>query len=172
MPQFSADMSGLTRNLGKHFYVFNYDQYWKLITKAMSDRLVHLFPGYLMKLIEPNRLDDTFNVTYRLIQKSLWDLRPLRYSSRDSHAEGERVNRGRDTPNFCPTLRELDMSTLGDAADVNPVIKFLPHTCNIGRSTAATASTILCRSCGKSRGTGARTHVSPMSRDLPWVAGT
>jgi len=22
------------------------------------------------------------------------------------------------------------MSTLGDAADVNPVIKFLPHTCN------------------------------------------
>jgi hypothetical protein len=22
----------------------------------------------------------------------------------------------------------LDMSTLGDAADVNPVIKFLPHT--------------------------------------------
>jgi len=23
------------------------------------------------------------------------------------------------------------MSTLGDAADVNPVIKFLPHTCNV-----------------------------------------
>ena len=23
------------------------------------------------------------------------------------------------------------MSTLGDAADVNPVTKFLPHTCNV-----------------------------------------
>jgi hypothetical protein len=23
------------------------------------------------------------------------------------------------------------MSTLGDAANVNPVIKFLPHTCNV-----------------------------------------
>jgi hypothetical protein len=23
------------------------------------------------------------------------------------------------------------MSTLGDAADVNPLIKFLPHTCNV-----------------------------------------
>jgi hypothetical protein len=39
------------------------------------------------------------------------------------------VNRGRDTPIFSPTLQVLDMSTLGDAADVNPVIKFLPHTC-------------------------------------------
>ena len=46
-------------------------------------------------------------------------------------AEGEHVNRGRDTPSFCPTLQVLDMSTLGDAADVNPVIKFLPHTCNV-----------------------------------------
>ena len=27
-----------------------------------------------------------------------------------------------------PTLQVIDMSTLGDAADVNPVIKFLPHT--------------------------------------------
>ena len=59
--------------------------------------------------------------------KSLRDFRPLRYSSRDGHAEGEHVNRGRDTPVFCPTLQVLHMSTLGDAADVNPVIKFLPH---------------------------------------------
>ena len=65
---------------------------------------------------------------YRVIHKSLRDFRPLRYSSRDGHAEGEHVNRGRDTPNFCPTLQVLDMSTLGDAADVNPVIKFLPYT--------------------------------------------
>ena len=53
----------------------------------------------------------------------------MRYSSRDGHDEGEHVNRGRDTPIFCPTLEVLDMSTLGDAADVNPVIKFLTHTC-------------------------------------------
>ena len=68
---------------------------------------------------------------YRVIHKSLRDFRPLRYSSRDCHAEGEHVNRGRDTPSFCPTLQVLDMSTLGDVADVNPVIKFLPHTCNV-----------------------------------------
>ena len=68
---------------------------------------------------------------YRVIHKSLRDFRPLQYSSRDGHAEGEHVNRGRDTPIFCPTLEVLDMSTLGDAADVNPVSKFLPHTCNM-----------------------------------------
>jgi hypothetical protein len=33
-----------------------------------------------------------------------------------------------ETPSFCPTVQVLNMSTLGDAADVNPVIKFLPHT--------------------------------------------
>jgi hypothetical protein len=65
---------------------------------------------------------------YRVIRKSLRDFRPGRYSSRDGHAEGEHVSRGRDTSNFSPTLQVLDMSTLGDAADVNPVIKFLPHT--------------------------------------------
>ena len=66
----------------------------------------------------------------RVIHKSVRDFRPLWYSSRDDHAEGDHVNRGRDTPSFCPTLQVLDMSTLGDAADVSPVIKFLPHTCN------------------------------------------
>ena len=65
---------------------------------------------------------------YRVIHKSLRDFRPLRYSSRDGHAEGEHVNRGRDTPSFCPILQMFDMSTFGDAADVNSVIKFLPHT--------------------------------------------
>ena len=67
---------------------------------------------------------------YRVIHKSLRDFRPLRYSSRDGHAEGEHVNRGRDTPSFCAAFHVLHMSTFGDAADVNPVIKFLPHTCN------------------------------------------
>ena len=71
------------------------------------------------------------NLLYRVIHKSLRDFRPLRYSSRDGHAEGEHVNRGRDTSSFCPTLQVLDMSTLDDAADVNPVIKFLPHSCKV-----------------------------------------
>jgi hypothetical protein len=65
---------------------------------------------------------------YTVIRKSLRDFQPLRHSSRDSHAEGEHVNRGRDTPSFCPNLQVLDMSTLGDVADVNLSIKFLPHT--------------------------------------------
>ena len=64
---------------------------------------------------------------YRVIHKSLRDFQPLLYSSRDGHAEGEHVNKGRDTPSFCPTLQVLDMCKLGDAADVNPVIKFLRH---------------------------------------------
>ena len=34
----------------------------------------------------------------------------------------------RDTPILCPTLQLLDISTLGDTVDVNPLIKFLPHT--------------------------------------------
>ena len=54
-----------------------------------------------------------YNTTskYRVIHKSLRDFRPLRYSSRDGHAEGEHVNRGRDTPSFCPILQALDMLT-------------------------------------------------------------
>ena len=48
---------------------------------------------------------------YRVIRKSLRDFLPLRYSIRDGHAEGEHVNRGRDTPSFCPTLQVLDIST-------------------------------------------------------------
>jgi len=48
---------------------------------------------------------------YRVIHKSFRDFRPLRYSSRDGHAEGEHVNRRRDTPSFCPTLQVLDMLT-------------------------------------------------------------
>ena len=49
---------------------------------------------------------------YRVIHKSLWDFRPLRYSRRDGHAQGEHVNRGRDTLSFCPTLQVLGMSFL------------------------------------------------------------
>jgi hypothetical protein len=49
---------------------------------------------------------------YRVIHKSLRDVRPLRYSSRDGHAEGQHVNWGRDTPSFCPTLQVLICSFL------------------------------------------------------------
>ena len=55
---------------------------------------------------------------YRVIRKSLQNFRPLWYNNLDGHAEGEHVNRGRDIPSFCPTLQVLDMSTLGDVADV------------------------------------------------------
>ena len=91
---------------------------------------------------------------YRVIHKSLRDFWPLWYSSRDGHTGGEHVNRGRDTPSFCPTLQVLNMSTFGDPADVNSVMKFLPQHCNIWQSIAATASTILCGSCGKAYGIG------------------
>ena len=76
-----------------------------------------------------------YNPIYRVIQKSLRDFRPLRYSNRDGNAEGEHVNRGRDTPSFCPTLQALDMSTLGDATDVKfgnfwqiPIHRTLPYS--------------------------------------------
>jgi hypothetical protein len=49
---------------------------------------------------------------YRVFHKSLRDIRLLRYSSRYVHAEGGQVNRGRDTPGFCPTLQVLDSSFL------------------------------------------------------------
>jgi hypothetical protein len=42
--------------------------------------------------------------------------------------KGSISTEGRDTPSFYPTLQVFDMSILGDAADVNPVTKFLPHT--------------------------------------------
>ena len=74
---------------------------------------------------------DLITQSYRVSHRSLRDFRPLRYSSRDDHAEEEHVNRGRDIPSFCPTLQVLDISILGDAADVNPVIRFLPHMLHV-----------------------------------------
>ena len=68
---------------------------------------------------------------YRVIHKSLRNFRSLRYSSRDGHAEGEHVNRGRDAPSFSLILQLFDMSTLGDVEDVKPLIKFLPHTLHV-----------------------------------------
>jgi hypothetical protein len=42
--------------------------------------------------------------------------------------KGSKSTEGQTLQCFCPTLQVLDMSTFGDAADVNPVIKFLPYT--------------------------------------------
>ena len=67
----------------------------------------------------PLRLGDLtiiYHSLYRVINRLILEFRPLRYSSRDGHAEGEHVNRGTDTPSFCPTLQVLDNSTFGDAA--------------------------------------------------------
>jgi hypothetical protein len=47
----------------------------------------------------------THFIHYEVIRISLRDFRPLRYSSRDGHAEGEHVNTGRYNPSFCPTLQ-------------------------------------------------------------------
>ena len=102
---------------------------------------------------------------YRVIHKSLRDFRPLRYSSRDGHAEGELVNRGRDTPPFCPTLQVLDMSTLGVAADVTndsvransktqnaflfPVHAMFRHDCPLAVKPASTPRRLVDKKLGE-----------------------
>ena len=68
---------------------------------------------------------------YRVILKSLRDFRPLRYSSWDGHAEGEHVNRGIDTPSFCPTLQVLDMSRCQSCNQV-PATHMQRATCVAG----------------------------------------
>ena len=53
------------------------------------------------ELVSSKHVQENLIGIYRVIHKSLRDFRPLRYSRRDGHAEGEHVNRGRDTPSFC-----------------------------------------------------------------------
>ena len=96
-------------------------------------------------------------IEYRVIRKSLRDFRPLRYSSRDGHAEGEHVNRGRDTPSFCPTLQVLDM--------------FLPHTLHMcgrnlitGFTSAASPRVDISSTCK----VGQKLIVSPSVDMLPF----
>ena len=108
---------------------------------------------------------------YRIIHKSLRDFRPLRYSSRVGHAEEEHVNRWRDTPSFCPTLQVFDMSTLGDDADVNPVIKSLPQTCNVCGRDLITGLTCLVTKGGHIEHLYGRTEtwsLSPSVDTLPF----
>ena len=92
-----------------------------------NSKYLQVFRQY-MKILRLRQMFLYWHKTYRVIHMSLRDFRPLQYRSRDGHAEWEHVNRRRDNPNFRPTLQVLDMITLGDAADVNSVIKFLPHT--------------------------------------------
>jgi hypothetical protein len=70
----------------------------------------------------PMRLLSAWRYTlYRVIHKSLWDFWPLRYSSRDGHAEEEHVNRGRESlPSFFCVLGAvayLQVSQLGGSHD-------------------------------------------------------
>ena len=64
---------------------------------------------------------------YRVLHKSLRDFRTRLRNNQDRHGRKEHINRYRISPRLCPTLQVLDMCTLGDAAEVNPVIKFLQH---------------------------------------------
>ena len=100
---------------------------------------------FLMCICTKQRFPFTYT-KYRVIHKSLRDFRPLRYSSRDGHAEGENVNRGRDTPSFYPNLQVLDISTIDDAADINPA----NNSCHTVRSV-----------CGRNLITGLTSAASP-----------
>jgi len=59
-----------------------------------------------------------------------------------------RISTERGTPSFCHTLQVLDMCTLGDTADVNPVIKFLRHAL---QHLAVDSSECLRRLCKRKR---------------------
>jgi hypothetical protein len=65
---------------------------------------------------------------------------------------------------ICPSLVWRQMSMIYSSSC---------HTlCSVWLSIAATASTILCHSCGKSLGIGGKCVRAPMPPDLPRVAGT
>ena len=85
----------------------------KLLPSSVTVKKLNVRLIYLILLRTAHVLTDK----YRVILKFLRDFRPLRYSNRDGHAEGEHVNRGRGTPSFCPTLQVHDISNLGDAED-------------------------------------------------------
>jgi hypothetical protein len=75
-------------------------------------RFLAVLHSYLL-----HRIPLKSNNKYRVIHKSLWEFRPLRYSSRDGHAAGEHVNRGRDTPNLCPTLQVTVPATVPQGSE-------------------------------------------------------
>ena len=61
--------------------------------------------------------------------------------------KGSIVNGGRDTPSFCPTLQVLDMSTLADAADVNPVSNVCGGNLITGLTSAAPPTVDISSTC-------------------------
>ena len=82
---------------------------------SSSGKLVHEVLWYFFHaeiIIKDYMNSYSLLLSYRVSHKSLRDFRPLRYSSRDGHAEGEHVNRRRDTPSFCPTFYLLMCSFL------------------------------------------------------------
>jgi hypothetical protein len=60
------------------------------------------------RYLVPHR-SETGLLKYRVIHKSFRNFRPLRYSSRDVHAEGEHVNRGRETKKTWRDSLPIDM---------------------------------------------------------------
>ena len=64
-------------------------------------------------------------VQYRVIHKTLRVFRPLRYSSRDGHAEGEHVNRGRDKKTWRDSLPiVMLLSAVSVLVVAQPISKF------------------------------------------------
>jgi hypothetical protein len=111
---------------------------------------------------------------YRKIHKSLRDFRPLRYSSRDGHAEGEHkcINRGRDTSSFYPTLQVLDMSSvpatqgklrgIGCTYTRAPYSTSFYHICDKGSWRQSLLSPgRCCNLCGRNFITGLTSAASP-----------
>jgi hypothetical protein len=91
---------GSKMSLGeRNNFIFNLDRSW--------GGKIHyvVFSSFIFKQSISKHYSKGKQLIYRGIHKSLRDFRPLRYSSRDGHAEGEHGNRGRDTPSFCPTLQ-------------------------------------------------------------------
>jgi hypothetical protein len=116
-------------------------------------------------------------LTYRVIRKSLRDFQPLRYSSQNGHAEGEHVNRGRDTkfmsyltgawyvhPWWCgrcqscnqvPATHRRHMCTCS-------LCHMIYHSCDKGMWRQSLLSTARCCSvCGRNLITGLTSAVSP-----------
>ena len=66
-------------------------------------KLLHVFmknPKTDINVTSVTQLN-SYTTKHRVIRKYLRDFQPLWYSSRDGHAKGEHVNRGRDTPSSC-----------------------------------------------------------------------
>jgi hypothetical protein len=78
----------------------------KAVVISISGIFFRMRGRWIILYLQSNTLyeKDCLLHKYRVIHKSLRDFRPLRYSSRDGHAEGEHVNRGRDTPKFLSYL--------------------------------------------------------------------